>query len=139
MSQNTEIVRRFEHAFADNDVATIDELCDPGLVDHNPVPGMGSTLADFKATIAGYKNAFPDLSVEVGAIIGEGDTVASRWVGTGTHQGDLPGIPATGKRVRIEGMNFYTLSNGRITEVWTQYDGVGMLQQLGVMPVEEPV
>jgi predicted ester cyclase len=47
------------------------------------------------------------------------------------------GIPPTGKRIRVEGMNFYKLSNGRVTDLWTQYDGVGMLQQLGAMPAPE--
>ena len=49
----------------------------------------------------------------------------------------MPGIPATGKEIRVEGMNFYTLADGRITEVWTQYDAIAMMQQLGVMPPPE--
>jgi predicted ester cyclase len=70
-------------------------------------------------------------------VIADGDTVATRWTGAGTHQGELMGIPPTGKRIRVEGMNFYKLSNGRVTDLWTQYDGVGMLQQLGAMPAPE--
>lgn len=137
MADNKAIIERFEHAFAQNDTATIDELCDPALVDHNPLPGIPPTLEGFKAAIGGYKAAFPDLELADVHVIGDGDTVATRWTAAGTHQGDLGDIPATGKRIQVEGMNFYRLADGRITEVWTQFDGVGMLQQLGVMPLPE--
>ena len=134
MADNKAIIQRFERAFATNDTATIDELCDRGLVDHTPQPGAPPTLDGFKATIAGYTGAFPDLEIGDLEVIAEGDTVATRWTAKGTHQGDMPGIPATGKQIQVGGMNFYTLRDGRITEVWTQYDGIAMLQQLGVMP-----
>ncbi len=137
MANNKAIIERFERAFASNDTATIDEVCDPGLVDHNPVPGVLPTLDGFKATIAGYTGAFPDLRLEELRVIAEGDSVATRWTAVGTQKGDMPGIPATGKQIRVEGMNFYTLSDGRITEVWTQFDAVAMMQQLGVMPPPE--
>ena len=137
MADNKAIVERFERAFAANDTATIDELCDPALVDHNPLPGSQPTLDGFKATIAGYTGAFPDLRLEQVHVIAEGDTVASRWTAAGTQEGDMPGIRATGRQIRVEGMNFYTLKDGRITDVWTQYDAMAMMQQLGVMPVPE--
>jgi steroid delta-isomerase-like uncharacterized protein len=137
MPDNRAIIERFEHAFAANDTSTIDELCDPGLVDHNPVPGNPPTLEGFKAAIAAYKAAFPDLAVHLGEIVADGDTVATRWSAAGTHEGDMMGIPPTDKQIAVEGMNFYRLRGGRITDVWTQFDGVGMLQQLGVMPAPE--
>ena len=134
MPDNAAIIDRFERAFAANDVMTIDELCDPALVDHNPLPGLPPTLEGFKAAIAGYKDAFPDLEVYLSHVVADGDTVATHWTAAGTHEGDMGDIPATGRRISVEGMNFYKLKDGRITDVWTQFDGVGMLQQLGVMP-----
>ena len=127
-------MHRFEKAFAANDVATIDALCDPGLVDHNPVPGQQPTLSGFKQTIAGYKAVFPDLQVNVEAVFGERDMVATRWSVVGTHKAELFGVPATGRRVKVEGMNFYRLRGGKITDVWTQFDGLGLMQQLGALP-----
>jgi predicted ester cyclase len=44
------------------------------------------------------------------------------------------GIPATGRRITVEGMNFYRLEGDRVTDVWTQFDGVGLMQQLGATP-----
>ena len=131
---NIEIITRFEHAFRAADQATIDELGDPGLVDHNPAPGEEPSLAGFKEKVAGFKASFPDLKEDLQDIIGNGDTVATRWVVTGSMQRELMGIPASGQPIRVEGMNFYRLKGGRVTDIWTQFDGVALLQQLGAIP-----
>ena len=133
-SDNIEIVTRFEHAFRTGDQATIDELCDPGLVDHNPAPDKEPTLAGFKQKVAGFAAIFPDLEEDLQDVVASGDTVATRWVLTGSQQQEFMGIPATGQRIRVEGMNFYRLKGGRVTDIWTQFDGVGLMQQLGAIP-----
>jgi steroid delta-isomerase-like uncharacterized protein len=134
MSENVEIITRFELAFRAADQATIDELSDPGLVDHNPAPGHEPTLAGFKQKVAGFKALFPDLEEDLQDIIASGDTVATRWVVTGSLRQEFMGIPASGQTIRVEGMNFYRLRDGRVTDVWTQFDGVAMMQQLGAIP-----
>jgi steroid delta-isomerase-like uncharacterized protein len=133
LSGNIEIITRFEHAFRAADQATIDELCDPELVDHNPAPGHEPTLAGFKQKVAGFKAIFPDLQEDLQDIIASGGTVATRWVVTGSLQQEFMGIPASGQTIRIEGMNFYRLKDGRVTDIWTQFDGVTMMQQLGTV------
>jgi steroid delta-isomerase-like uncharacterized protein len=134
LSDNIGIITCFEHAFRAADQATIDELCDPGLVDHNPAPGHESTLAGFKQKVAGFKAMFPDLKEDLQDIVGSGDTVATRWVVTGSLQEEFMGIPASGQAIRVEGMNFYRLKNGRVTDIWTQFDGGALMQQLGAIP-----
>ena len=67
-------------------------------------------------------------------IIANGDAVATRWVVTGSLQREFMGIPASGQTIRVEGMNFYRLNGGRVTEIWTQFDGVALMQQLGAIP-----
>ena len=134
MSDNVQIITRFEHAFRAADRATIDELCDQGMVDHNPAPGHASTLAGFKHKVAGFKAMFPDLKEDLQDIVGSGDAVATRWVVTGSLQQEFMGIPASGQPIRVEGMNFYRLKNGRVTDIWTQFDGVALMQQLGAIP-----
>ena len=128
---STVIIRRFEQAFRAADQATIDDLADPGLADHNPAPGHEPTLAGFKEKVASFKAMFPDLVEELQDVVASGDTVATRWVVTGSLQQDFMGIPATGQPIRVEGMNFYRLRDGRVTDVWTQFDAVAMMQQLG--------
>jgi steroid delta-isomerase-like uncharacterized protein len=134
LSDNIEIITRFEHAFRVADQATMGDFCDPGLVDHNPAPGHEPTLAGFKHKIAGFRAAFPDLEYDLQDIIASGDTVATRWVVAGSPQQEFMGIPASGQTIRVEGMNFYRLKDGRVTDIWTQFDGVGMMQQLGAIP-----
>ena len=134
MSGNIEMITRFEHAFRAADQATVDELCDPGLVDHNPAPGHEPTLAGFKQKVAGFKAIFPDLAEDLQDIIACGDTVATRWVVTGSLQQEFMGILPSGQRIRVEGMNFYRLKDGRVTDIWTQFDGVGLMAQLGAIP-----
>ena len=52
--------------------------------------------------------------------------------------GELPdrreAIPASGQTIRVEGMNFYRLKDGRVTDIWTQFDGAAMMQQHGAIP-----
>ena len=134
MSDNIEIITRFELAFRAGDQATIDELCDPCLVDHNPAPDQEPTLAGFKQKVAGYTAMFPDLEEDLQDIIARGDTVATRWVLTGSQQQEFMGIPASGQIIRVEGMNFYRLKDGRVTDIWAQFDGIALMQQLGVIP-----
>jgi steroid delta-isomerase-like uncharacterized protein len=134
LSDNIEIITRFEHGFRAADQATIDELCDLGLVDHNPAPGHEPTLVGFKEKVAFFKAIFPDLQEDLQDIISSGDTVATRWVLTGSLQREFMGIPALGQTISVEGMNFYRLKDGRVTDIWTQFDGATMMQQLGAIP-----
>ena len=134
MSATIEIITRFEHAFRAADQATIDELSDPGLLDHNPAPGHEPTLAGFKHKVAEFKASFPDLVEDLQDITASGDTVATRWVLTGSLRQDLMGIPASGQVIKVEGMNFYRLKDGRVTDIWAQFDGVALMQQLGAIP-----
>ena len=133
-SDNIEIITRFEHAFRAGYQAPIDELCDADLVDHNPAPDHEPTLAGFKQKVASFKASFPDLKEDLQDIIASGDTVATRWVVTGSLQQEFMEIPASGQTVRVEGMNFYRLKDGRVTDIWTQFDGVALMQQLGAIP-----
>ena len=62
------------------------------------------------------------------------DTIATRWVVTGSLQQEFMGIRASGQTIKVEGMNFYRVKDGRVTDIWTQFDGVAMMQQLGAIP-----
>jgi steroid delta-isomerase-like uncharacterized protein len=133
-SDNIELVTRFEHAFRAGDLTTIEQLCDPGLIDHNPAPDHEPTLAGFKQKVVGFKTVFPDLTEDLQDIVACGDTVATRWVVTGSQRQEFMGIAATGQTIRVAGMNFYHLKDGRVTDIWTQFDGVAMMAQLGAVP-----
>ena len=86
------------------------------------------------AFLQGVHAAFPDWRVQIDDIVAEGNTVAVRWSGQVTHEGPFHGIPATGKRIAVSGVNLYRIEDGRIAQEWEQMDSLGMLAQLGVLP-----
>ena len=67
-------------------------------------------------------------------MIAEGDKVAVRFTARGTHKGEFLGIPPTGKQVAWAGINIYRVASGKIAETWQLSDGLGLMQQLGVVP-----
>ncbi len=70
-------------------------------------------------------------------MLAEGDKVVSRWTAHGTHQGALMGIAATGKHVTVTGITIDRIARDQVVESWTIFDALGMLQQLGVVPLPE--
>jgi steroid delta-isomerase-like uncharacterized protein len=132
---NKTIARRFFELFSQGDLDTIEqELLSPDVVAHQP--GMPEPLdrAGFRQVGEMFRTAFPDLRVTIEDQVAEGDTVATRSVLYGTHTGPLQGIPPTGRTVTISGINISRIVDGKIVERWDEFDQVGMLQQLGVMP-----
>jgi steroid delta-isomerase-like uncharacterized protein len=85
-----------------------------------------------------FHKAFPDLHITLDDVIAAGDRVAARWTATGTHLGELVGIPATGRSVRWGGIDVYRLDDGLIVEWWRNDDFVGLLLQLGRDPLRAP-
>jgi predicted ester cyclase len=74
------------------------------------------------------------MHVTIDDLVAEGDKVAARYKWTGTHQGIFNGIPPTGKRVTITGLDLWRLRDGKCVEHWNQEDNLGLLQQLGAIP-----
>jgi len=88
----------------------------------------------YKGLCQAYFTAFPDLHITTDDLIAEGDKITKIWTANGTHKGDLMGIPATGKPINIKGIEVFRLADGKIAELWSSMDNLGMLQQLGVIP-----
>lgn len=112
-----------------------DELVLPDAIGHDaasPEPIKGAK--GLKEAAGGYRAAFPDLEVVVEDVIAEGDLVAVRWTARGTHQGDLFGIAPTGKEATVTGITIDRFSGGKVAESWTNWDTLGLLQQLGAVP-----
>jgi predicted ester cyclase len=134
MSSDSEaLVRRwFEEVWNQGREAAIDEM----LAGHSVVHGLGGDLdgpAGFKQFQRAYRSASPDMHLHLDAIVSNGDTVAARWSGTGTHRGPGLGFEATGRHVQFTGMTFIRVEEGRFVEGWNSMDQLGLLQQLGVV------
>jgi steroid delta-isomerase-like uncharacterized protein len=96
--------------------------------------GVEPGIESIKSFYAAFWSAFPDASVTIDNLMGEGNQVACRFAITGTHTGGYLGIPATGRRVSFTGITILRFVDGRCVERWSQADSVGLLQQLGVVP-----
>jgi steroid delta-isomerase-like uncharacterized protein len=116
-------------------VNVAEEIFADDVVDYAPaIPDQPPGREGEKQALATFRSAFPDLRVTTEDLIAEGDKVVLRWTARGTHEGDLPGVPATGKQATLKGIDILRLADGRIVERWAEYDNLGLLQQLGLAP-----
>ena len=132
---NKQLVRRFfDEVCNASDLAAANAIFAPGHVYHDPSsPGIADGPQGMKDLIGAYQSGFPDAHWTVDDTMTDGDTVITRWTGSGTHRGDLMGIAPTGKHVSITGVWIHRVEDGRIAESWNVWDTLGMLQQLGVV------
>jgi steroid delta-isomerase-like uncharacterized protein len=136
--ENKALARRFFEAFETGDVDSLDEFVAEDSVDHDPQnPFSGEGREGAKKTIAMYRQAFPDISFEVEFQVAEGDYVVSRWVGTGTHEGELMGVPASHNKSTVTGVGIDRIQDGKIVETWNNWDTLGLLQNIGAIPQAE--
>ena len=78
--------------------------------------------------------AFPDLHETSDVLVAEGDQVARVYTAKGTFKDEFMGILPTGKQIVVKGIQVFRIVDGRIAEVWSSSDDLGMMQQLGVIP-----
>jgi predicted ester cyclase len=133
--ENKDIALRLFHEVLNaHSLARCDDLYDPNYVPHSLPPGFSPDREGVKQYHSQYFQAFPDMHLSVDYMIAEGDWVAVRYTGTGTHQGDLLGIPPTGRQVTASAVLTLRIVDSRILEDWLDGDKLGLLQQLGAIP-----
>ena len=138
IEDNKALVRCFVEEFWNEGItATADELMAPDAEIHMPT-GEIFDLDELKSFNRERRESFPDWHSTFEELIAEGDRVAERWTGRGTHRADLMGIPPTGKRVEGPGSGFYRIAGGKIVEFRGQFDMMGLMQQLGVISPPQP-
>jgi steroid delta-isomerase-like uncharacterized protein len=130
----TEVRRRYHDAWNSGDIVALDGIMSPDVVNHSQLPGQPDGVEGFKQALGWMRSGVPDLKITIDATVADGDTVATRWTGTGTHSGTLMGIPATGKAVTVSGIDICRVSNARIVEYWQELGMLSMLQQVGAIP-----
>ncbi|HKN05471.1 MAG TPA: ester cyclase [Buttiauxella sp.] len=111
------------------------ELIAPDAVFH--VPGRLQPLTGpdgYLEVIGMMRSGFPDIQWTLDEMVAENDKVAARFTMRGTHQGQFFGVPATGKTIAVQAVNFYRFSEGKIVEERGQPDLLNLLQQIGGIP-----
>ena len=131
----TSVRRLFDELWNKGNLSVADDLFAPAYEHHDastPDVGCGPESEKKRATL--YRTAFPDLRLTIKDIIAEGETVMARWSCRGTHKGDLSEIAPTGRQINISGVSIARFASGKMVEGWVNWDALGLLQQLGVVP-----
>jgi steroid delta-isomerase-like uncharacterized protein len=131
--ENKALVRRGFDTLNERNWTAFYELIASDMVLHEASTTMQGLEAYQQFLLENY-TAFPDLQFTVEDLIAEGDRVVARYTGQGTHQGEFMGIPPTGKQVTVTNILITRIANGKAVEQWHNFDALGMLQQLGVIP-----
>jgi len=134
--ENKALARQFiEEGFSKGNLAVADAIIAPNFANHDPgTPPLPAGPEGYKQLVTAYRTAYSDLQLSVDDLFAEGDKVAVRWSARGTHTGQLGDIPPTGKQMMITGISVLTIAGGKVAEQYTNWDTLGMLQQLGVIP-----
>lgn len=126
------VKRFFEELYNKGNLSAIDEFVASSLTVHDQaLPNHREGLKEYKETQNHYKKAFPNRKTKIEDIFASDDKVAVRWSLQATHKGDLKDISATNRDIKITGLSYYTLKNGKITEIHQQWDRLGLLEQIG--------
>jgi len=132
--ENKAIMRRFIEAINVRNLDIVDELVSKDHLDHHIPPELPRGPEGVKIYFKSLSTSFPDCRITIEDLLADGDKVAIRIVFAGTHQGELMGIPATGKQFSITGIIIGRFEGGQIVEWWENADSLGLMQQLGVIP-----
>jgi predicted SnoaL-like aldol condensation-catalyzing enzyme len=133
---NKALVRRFvDEVQSGGNIDLIDEICSPEFVNHSAPPRVPPNCEEIKIVMAMFREAFPDSYFTVEDMIAEGDKVVTRKTFHGTHEGEFIGIPPSGKTVTIELIDIVRISEGMVVEHWFIGDNLGMMRQLGAIPL----
>jgi steroid delta-isomerase-like uncharacterized protein len=128
---NADLIRRF-HAelLAARDPAVVDGFFAEDFTSHNNPPGFAPGRDGVKQFFATFRDAFPDVTVAIDELVVDGDRVAVATTFTGTHEGELMGMPATGRKVAVTGIDIVRIEGGRIVEHRGLTDVAGLMRQL---------
>ena len=140
--ENKAVVRRwFDEVLSRGDMDALDAICAECHPQFAVIRGVMEPaplgMSGLKNLITSLRTAFPDLQAVVEEQIAEGDKVVSRVTMRGTQQGEIFGVPATGKSFAISGVSIWEVRGNLLIQEWVNWDALGMMQQLGAIPAPE--
>jgi len=135
-ADNKAIVRRlYEEVWNKRRLELVDEIISPSHALHDPNLTDSSVGPDaYKRQVSRFISGIPDLHFTIEDIVDEKEKLAVAWTISGTHTGEFMGIPATNKKVYVEGITINHIVDGKIMDSYISWDTFGMMQQLGAVP-----
>ena len=139
LAANKEIVRQFGEAVNTNNYDALNEIVTANFIRHSQAtPEIKiQSLEEFKQFAKVSSVSMPDMRGEIEMMVAEGDFVAIYATFTGTQTGPMGPFPATNKTMKSKTMAIFRLENGKIAELWIEWDNLAMLSQLGHFPPPE--
>ena len=138
--ENNAIAEKFFNAvWSEGDFSVLDTLISPKAIDHSTVGGKPKAekgSASFRAIVSMFRQAMPDIKLTIDDEIYTADRVVHRWTLVGTDTGGMMGMPPSGKQLTFSGITTVRMADGKIVERWANVDELGLLQQLGMVPVQ---
>ena len=135
-ADNKAIVRRlYEEVWNKRKLEIISEIISPSHALQAPnISGSSIGPAAYKRNVSLFLAGYPDLRLTIQDIISEKEKVVACWTMSGIHKGDYMGVPATNKKVSVDGITIHHIANGKIMDSYSNWDALGMMQQLGAVP-----
>jgi steroid delta-isomerase-like uncharacterized protein len=136
-ADNKAVVRRlYEEVWNKRKLEVINEIISPShALQASNIFGSSIGPEAYKRNALLFFAGYPDLHWTIEDTIAEKDKVVACWTISGTHKGDYLGVPATNKKISVEGITIHHITNGKIMDSYVSWDIWGMMQQLGVVPV----
>jgi steroid delta-isomerase-like uncharacterized protein len=135
ITANMALVRKFfEVGPSRGDIVAADALLAPDFSLHVPLPVSGPGIEAINTVITACRAAFGGLNVTIDDMMEDGDKVTCRFTAHGVHTGEFMGIPPTGRKITMTGIEIFRIENGKIVELWGEANLMGLAQQLGMLP-----
>ena len=133
--ENEAVVRRYiEEVWNRHNIDAVDEIMSPDYLNHAASAEYQPGITGVKHVLSWLFGVFPDHRFDVEDAVAQGDKVAVRGTCTGTHEGELWGIPPTGKRLAVQESHWLRVADGKVAEHWAVRDDLGRMRQLGITP-----
>jgi len=136
--ENKTIVRRlYEEVWNKRKLEVVDELISASHALQDPIVS-GSQVGPelYKRRVVEMTIGFPDLCFTIEDTIAEGEKFVACWTISGTHKGEFMEIPATGRKISVEGITIHHIRNGKILDSYARWDVLGLMRQLGAIPAQ---
>ena len=135
LEKNKALVKKeFEEIWTQGKLEKLDEVFASDFTYHGLRGSSVHGREGYRPIAHNFRNAFPDMQFIISDIIAVDDKASVRWKLTGTHKAKLMGFPPTDKKVLFKGIAMYRFANGKVVELWSSWDELGMWQQLGIIP-----
>lgn len=133
-SEVLDIAIQMGKIFNDGDEEVAHRLVAPDFVDHEASPDHPNGPAGYAATARWMRSVWTDATWSIVDAFADGDRAALRVIFSGVQNGEFMGVAATGRRVEVQHIHLYRVTNGQVAEHWAVRDDLNLMRQLGAWP-----